>query len=110
MKDVTPPSRSQLTPSVEDAWRSFSRAVFVDGELDRKIKELIAVAVAHVTQCPDCIRGHTRAAQRAGATSKEIMESTWVAAEMRAGAAVAHSRLMRGELQLNESEGASNEP
>lgn len=109
MKDVKPPSRSELMPSVEDAWRSFSRTVFADGELDRKSKELIAVAVAHVTQCPDCIKAHTRAAERAGASSKEIMEATWVAAEMRAGAAVAHSRLMRGELQSNESEGAANE-
>ena len=48
-------------------------------------KQLIAVAVAHVTQCPYCIRGHTRAATRQGATPEEIMEAIWVAAEMRAG-------------------------
>jgi len=47
----------------------------------------------HVTQCPYCIRGHTRAALRAGATREEIIEAIWVAAEMRAGAAYAHSAL-----------------
>jgi hypothetical protein len=31
---------------------------------------LIAVAVAHVTQCPYCIRGHTKAALRHGATRR----------------------------------------
>jgi AhpD family alkylhydroperoxidase len=54
---------------------------------------LIAVAVAHVTQCPYCIRGHTRAAMRHGTTAEEIMEAIWVAAEMRAGGAYAHSAL-----------------
>jgi AhpD family alkylhydroperoxidase len=67
--------------------------VFADGALPGKTKQLIAVAVAHVTQCPYCIKGHTRAARRAGATDAEIMEAVWVAAEMRAGGAIAHSLL-----------------
>ncbi|MEX2150883.1 MAG: carboxymuconolactone decarboxylase family protein [Steroidobacteraceae bacterium] len=62
-------------------------------------KELIAIAVAHVTQCPYCIRGHTLAARRRGVTSEEIMEAIWVAAEMRAGAAFAHSTIALEALQ-----------
>ena len=56
-----------------------------------KTKQLIAVAVAHVTHCPYCIRGHTKAAMRHGATREELMEAIWVAAEMRAGGAYTHS-------------------
>jgi AhpD family alkylhydroperoxidase len=67
--------------------------VFADGALPAKTKQLIAVAVAHVTQCPYCIRGHTKAALRAGATQQEIMEAIWVAAEMRAGGAFAHATI-----------------
>lgn len=85
--------RQELTPEVEAVWREFSKAVFKAGALDAKTKQLIAVAVAHVTQCPFCIRGHTRGAQREGATQQELMEAIWVAAEMRAGGAVAHSHL-----------------
>jgi AhpD family alkylhydroperoxidase len=80
-------------PETESAFREFSRRVFADGALPADTKQLIAVAVAHVTQCPDCIRGYTRAAQRNGATPEEIMEAIWVAAEMRAGAAFAHSNI-----------------
>jgi AhpD family alkylhydroperoxidase len=47
--------------------------------------------VAHTTQCPYCIQGHTRLARRRGATDEQIMEAVWVAAEMRAGGAYAHS-------------------
>jgi AhpD family alkylhydroperoxidase len=85
--------RAELAPSANAAFRAFSDAVFADGALAAKTKELIAVAVAHVTQCPYCIRSHARSASRAGATHAEIMEAIWVAAEMRAGAAFAHSAI-----------------
>lgn len=86
--------RRSLCPDTEAAFQAFSKAVFSEGALSSKTKQLIAVAVAHVTQCPYCIKGHTKAAQRAGATPQELMEAVWVAAEMRAGGAFAHSTLM----------------
>ncbi|MCB1504983.1 MAG: carboxymuconolactone decarboxylase family protein [Hyphomicrobiaceae bacterium] len=83
--------RRELAPQAEDAFRAFSKAVFADGALDARTKQLIAVATAHVTQCPWCIEGHVKAARREGASDEQIMEAVWVAAEMRAGAAYAHS-------------------
>ena len=83
--------RRELAPGIDQAFREFSRLVFSDGALDTKTKQLIALAVAHVTQCPYCIRGHTKLARHERATEQEIMEAIWVAAEMRAGGAVAHS-------------------
>jgi AhpD family alkylhydroperoxidase len=85
--------RKQLAPHVHDAFEAFSRAVFADGALPEQTKQLIAVAVAHTTQCPYCIRGHTRLAHRSGATDEQIMEAIWVAAEMRAGGAYAHATI-----------------
>ena len=85
--------RTQLAPETHEAFQRFSERVFADGALPAKTKQLIAVAVAHVTQCPYCIRGHTKLAQRHGATPEELMEAIWVAAEMRAGAAYAHSAI-----------------
>jgi AhpD family alkylhydroperoxidase len=83
--------RAELAPDIHDAFEAFSRQVFAEGALPEKTKQLIAVAVAHVTQCPYCIRSHTRLAVRKGASEPEIMEAIWVAAEMRAGGAYAHS-------------------
>lgn len=85
--------RKRLAPNTLEAFKAFSGQVFADGALSAKTKQLIAVAVAHVTQCPYCIRGHCSAALQHGATAEEIMEAIWVAAEMRAGAAYAHSAL-----------------
>ena len=86
-------------PGVDDARRCecalivSGAAVFADGALPNVTKQLIAVAVAHVTQCPYCIKGHTAEALKQGASEQQIMEAIWVAAEMRAGGAYAHSAL-----------------
>lgn len=101
--------RRELAPSATEAFENFSRAVFAAGALDEKTKQLIAVAVAHVTQCPYCIRGHTKLAHRKGATGEEIMEAVYVAAEMRAGGAYAHSNLALDVLEgLRSGEAADD--
>ena len=60
--------RRELAPKPLEAFKAFSASVFADGALPSKTKQLIAVAVAHVTQCPYCIRGHTQSALKTGAT------------------------------------------
>jgi AhpD family alkylhydroperoxidase len=91
--------RRELSPETEAAFHALSQKVFAEGALPTKIKQIVAVAVAHVTQCPYCIKGHTRAALRNGASKEELMEAIWVAAEMRAGAAYAHSLLAIEEME-----------
>jgi AhpD family alkylhydroperoxidase len=90
--------RRTLAPDAASAFHDFGAAVFADGALSTRTKHLIAVAAAHVTQCPYCIKGHTRAALREGNSREEVMEAIWVAAEMRAGAAYAHSVIALAEM------------
>src|SRR5665213_2822015 len=97
-------ARKRLAPGPHAAFLAFSEKVFADGALPPKTKQLIAVAVAHVTQCPYCIRGHTKAAMRQGATGEEIMEAIWVAAEMRAGGAYAYAALAVEEIEKSASQ------
>jgi AhpD family alkylhydroperoxidase len=102
--DVTPDLarlRRQLSPATAAAFHEFSQTVFADGALSKITKHIIAVAVAHVTQCPYCIKGHTHAALQDGATNEELMEAIWVAAEMRAGAAFAHSLIAVSEMEAH---------
>ena len=100
--------RRELAPDTAAAFATFSKLVFADGALPVRTKQLIAVAVAHVTQCPYCIRGHTKGAIRAGASEAEVMEAIWVAAEMRAGATYAHSILALSEME--RVEGSKSKP
>jgi AhpD family alkylhydroperoxidase len=60
------------------------------GKLSGKFKEIIAVAVAHATQCPYCIDVHTKNAVKAGATNEELSEAVMVTSALLAGGAYAH--------------------
>lgn len=91
--------RTALAPDTMEAWKNFSKSVFKAGMLPEKTKQLIAVAVAHVTQCPYCIRSHTKQAMLKGASKEEIMEAIWVAVEMRAGGAYAHAVIALDEME-----------
>jgi AhpD family alkylhydroperoxidase len=64
-----------------------------DGAVPPKYRELIAIGVALTTQCAYCLETHVEAARAAGATRQEVAETTFLAAALRAGGAVAHGRL-----------------
>ena len=75
-----------------------------DSHIPRKYRELIALAVACTTQCPFCLDVHTKGAKKAGATREEIAEVAFLAAALRAGAAVTHGALA---LRLFDQAGAA---
>lgn len=79
-----------LTPEAWKAFVAFDQAALADGAIPKKYKELMAVAVALTTQCAYCLEIHREAAKKAGATQAELAETTFVAAALRAGAAVTH--------------------
>jgi len=83
----------ELAPDAYRAFLEFDGKAFAPGALDTKTKELIAVGIAHITQCPWCIDAHTGRATKAGATDKEIGEVIFVSMAMAAGAAWAHGGL-----------------
>jgi AhpD family alkylhydroperoxidase len=79
------------------AFINFNNEIFEKkSALPRKVKELIAIGVAHTTQCPYCIESHVKAAKKEGATEPEIAEAIFVAAALRAGGAFAHSTIAMG--------------
>ena len=80
-----------LAPDAMKAFWAFDKAALAEGALPVKIKELIAVAVAHTTQCPYCLAIHVKGARKAGASDAEIAEAAIVAASLRAGAAIVHA-------------------
>jgi AhpD family alkylhydroperoxidase len=59
----------------------YGKSVFSEGALSAKTKQLIAVAAAHVTHCPYCIRGHTGATAR-GAGGQGTRHSVEAAVEV----------------------------
>ena len=83
----------ELVPDAFRAFLDFDHKAFADGALPKKMKELMALAIAQITQCPWCIDAHAKRAINAGATDAEIGETTFVAMAMAAGAAWSHGGL-----------------
>jgi len=83
-------SLDQDAPDAAKAFWAFDKAAMAPGTISGKHKELIALGVAFTTQCPYCIEIHAKRAREAGATEQEISETVFVAAALRAGAAVTH--------------------
>lgn len=78
--------RSQI-PDVYEGFGDMYRAVYADGELSAKVKELVAVAIAVHDGCDGCIASHVRSAVRKGANAREMAEAIGVAIQMGGGPA-----------------------
>jgi AhpD family alkylhydroperoxidase len=57
----------ELAPESYRAFLDFDKQAFKDGAAPGKTKELIALGIAQITQCPWCIQAHTKKAATAGA-------------------------------------------
>ena len=78
--------------------------------LPRKIKELIAIAVAHTTQCPYCIEGHVKAAKRKGPPIQRSPKPFSSLLPSRPGGTFAHSTISMGVIKgMEEEVGAIHE-
>jgi AhpD family alkylhydroperoxidase len=78
-------------PEVMKAFAALSAAASSPGALDEKTKELIALAIAVVERCDECIAIHVEEALKAGATRQEISEALGVAVLMGGGPAVMYA-------------------
>ena len=96
----------ELAPEAYRAFLEFDAKAFAEGALPVKTKELLALAIAHITQCPWCIEAHAKKAAKAGATDQEIGETTFVSMAMAAGAAWSHGGLTLQCLDEHRAGGA----
>jgi AhpD family alkylhydroperoxidase len=72
-------------PEIMKAFSSLAQAALVDGALDPKTKELIAIGIAIATRCDDCVAFHVKAAVDHGASREEVLETLGMAIYMGAG-------------------------
>src|SRR2546428_1298889 len=100
----------ELAPEAYRAFLEFDGKAFAEGAMPVKTKELIALGIAQITQCPWCIDAHTARATKAGATDQEIAETTFVAMAMAAGAAWSHGGLALQRLAEQHAGGEGRAP
>lgn len=77
-----------LRKDIADTMQGFSamaQAATKDGALDKKTKELIALAIGVSTRCDGCIGFHSEALVKLGATREEVEETLGMAIYMGGG-------------------------
>lgn len=72
-------------PDVMSGFSALAQAATKDGALDKKTKELIAIALAVSNHCQGCIGFHTQTLVKLGVTQKELMETLSMAIYMGGG-------------------------
>jgi len=72
-------------PAVMEAFEKFHQVAGATGALDRKTKELMALAISVTHGCDDCIAHHVNDAMEAGATREEFADALGVAILMGGG-------------------------
>jgi AhpD family alkylhydroperoxidase len=89
LNDLNPQHRAlrQMIPEVYRGFAEMSSGALTSGALDRKFKELIALAIGVVAGCDGCIASHSQGAARAGATKQEAAEAIGVSILMHGGPA-----------------------
>ncbi len=78
------PLRSRI-PETLKSFSALGQAALADGALDKKAKELIALALGVAARCDPCIAFHAQALAKLGATRQEIDETLGIAVYMGGG-------------------------
>jgi AhpD family alkylhydroperoxidase len=84
------PLTRELRRMIPDVYKGFAAlhdAALVEGTLDTKTKELIALAIAISSECDGCIAAHAHAAAEHGASLEEVAEAIGVTILMGGGPA-----------------------
>ena len=81
-------SLAKLRAEAPEMMKGFSvlaAAATKDGVLDKKTKELIALALGVAARCDGCLGFHTQALVKLGATRQEVVETLGMATYMGGG-------------------------
>jgi 4-carboxymuconolactone decarboxylase len=86
-------------PELWNKFMAWYGAVYEDGALTEREKALIALAVAHTTQCPYCIEEYSSKCLEKGADLEQMTEAVNVAAAVRAASTLVHGVQMRTHVE-----------
>lgn len=93
-------SYTMLDPRFREIYFQFYKETYKPSVLDRKTKELVAIAASLTAKCQGCLEGHIKKALKFGATREEISESIAIALGVNAAAIVDLSDIAAENMDL----------
>jgi AhpD family alkylhydroperoxidase len=106
------PSYTMVDPRMRKIYFQFYQETYRSSHLDRKTKELIAIAASLATHCKGCLAGHIKKALKYGATREELSETIAITMGVNAAAMVDLTDIAAEDLQIRHFDGtrATEEP
>jgi AhpD family alkylhydroperoxidase len=95
-----PTSYTMVEPRFREIYFQFYKETYRPSSLDRKTKELIAIAASLAARCQGCLEGHVRKALKFGATREEVSEAIAIAIGVNAAAIVDLTDIAADHMQL----------
>jgi len=81
----------KLAPEAMQGFYALAKGASADGALDKKTKELIALAIGVTQRCDGCIGLHAKALNELGATREEVAEVMAMSVYMGGGPALMYA-------------------
>jgi AhpD family alkylhydroperoxidase len=106
------PSYTMVDPKMRKIYFQFYQETYRASVLDRKTKELIAIAASLATHCMGCLEGHIKKALKFGATKEELSETIAITMGVSAASIVDLTDIASASLKIRHFDGtrAPEEP
>jgi len=106
------PSYTMVDPRMRKIYFQFYQETYRASVLDRKTKELIAIAASLATHCNGCLEGHIKKALKVGATKEELSETIAITMGVGAAAIVDLTDIAAEHMRIRhfDATGAPEEP
>ena len=98
------PSYTMVDPRMRRIYFQFYQETYKTSELDRKTKELVAIAASLATHCKGCLEGHIKKALKYGATKDELSETIAITMGVAAAAVVDLTDIAAENLRIRHFE------
>ena len=98
------PSYTMVESRMKKIYFDFYQETYKKSEIDRKTKELIAIAASLGFKCQGCLNGHIKKAKKFGATPEEISETIAISMGVAAASVVDLSDIAAENLRLKHFE------
>lgn len=99
------PSYTMVDPRMRKIYFKFYEETYRRSQLDRKTKELIAIAASLASHCKGCLEGHVKKALKYGATKEELSETIAITMGVSAAAMVDLTDIAAQNLQIRHFDG-----
>jgi len=94
-----------VDPRMRKIYFQFYQETYKSSGLDRKTKELIAIAASLASHCKGCLQGHIKKALKYGATKEELSETIAITMGVSAASIVDLTDIAAENLRIRHFDG-----